>query len=152
MHEPERVEDENEGRILTDTFSSTPGAASPGQSRGGFTEISTNTDEDIDKMHGLFARIFTEEYPVEDVSAADWLAQQVRACTRYQSPHVDGIHAAPSHSVMMHRESGACKWLLYCSQDYGCTHMAQGATPKMLAAADACYANDYGRVGSTPLC
>lgn len=54
-----------------------------------------DTDEEIDRMHELFANMFNQEYPSEDISAADWLKQQ-------------------------------------------------GATPKMLAAADACYANDWG--------
>lgn len=37
------------------------------------------TDEEIDKMHELFSRMFDEEYPPEDISAADWLKQQVEA-------------------------------------------------------------------------
>ncbi len=35
-------------------------------------------DEEIDRMHNLFARIGKEEYPMEDMSAEDWLRSQVQ--------------------------------------------------------------------------
>ena len=35
-------------------------------------------DEEIDQMHNMFARIGKEEYPVEDISAEDWLRLQAR--------------------------------------------------------------------------
>ncbi len=40
-------------------------------------------DDEIDQMHNMFARIGKEEYPVEDISAEDWLRSQVRcSCPR----------------------------------------------------------------------
>lgn len=41
-----------------------------------------DTDEEIDRMHELFAHMFNEEYPSEDISAADWLKQQVWSQTQ----------------------------------------------------------------------
>jgi hypothetical protein len=38
-----------------------------------------DTDEEIDQMHELFSSIFDEEYPPEDMSAAEWLKQKVGA-------------------------------------------------------------------------
>ena len=38
-----------------------------------------DTDAEIDQMHELFSSIFCEEYPPEDLSAAEWLKQKVRA-------------------------------------------------------------------------
>ena len=35
-------------------------------------------DDEIDQMHTMFARIGKEEYPVEDISAEDWLRSQAR--------------------------------------------------------------------------
>ncbi len=36
-----------------------------------------DTDLEIDRMHDLFARVESEEYPHQDISAAEWLTQQV---------------------------------------------------------------------------
>lgn len=38
-----------------------------------------DTDAEIDQMHELFSSIFDEDYPVEDLSAAEWLKQKVSA-------------------------------------------------------------------------
>ena len=38
-----------------------------------------DTDGEIDHMHELFSSIFDEEYPPEDLSAAEWLKQKVSA-------------------------------------------------------------------------
>jgi hypothetical protein len=46
-----------------------------------------DTDAEIDKMHELFSSISAEEYPSEDISAAAWLQQKVRAsCYTLRAP------------------------------------------------------------------
>ena len=91
-----------------------------------------DTDAEIDQMHELFSSIFDEDYPVEDVSAAEWLKQKVRApAARWCSP-------------LGMRMASLCRLSIHAIPDpFGSLH--QGATAKMLAAADACYANDWGK-------
>ena len=45
-----------------------------------------DTDAEIDQMHELFSSISAEEYPSEDISAAAWLQQKVRASATCQEP------------------------------------------------------------------
>jgi hypothetical protein len=45
------------------------------------------TDDEIDRMHELFSSIFDEEYPPEDLSAAEWLKQKVDALAAHHVFH-----------------------------------------------------------------